>query len=178
MTDDTCHGHRFNCTAFTNIPSGHSTRTTIPHGRPSSLLRHWSRNGHRLEATCPVSMFLEASRALTPLPRCYSYGMGRAFWEGEVMSRSTIQLHCFSQHPSGHSPALRHNHSHLTSIRESSSPIATNQALYKTVLILNTHCLVSRLQALHLFHHLPAGSLLLCGCLPPVDSTKGRDKDY
>ncbi len=56
------------------------------------------------------------------------------------MSRSPVELHCISQHPSGHSPALRHNYSHLTSIRESSSPVATNQALYKTALIPNTHC--------------------------------------
>ncbi len=74
--------------------------------------------------------------------------------------------------------STRHNHSHLTSIRESSSPVATNQALYITALKPDTHCLVSRLQALHRSHHLPAGSPLLCGCLPPVDSTKGRDKDY
>ncbi len=51
------------------------------------------------------------------------------------------------------------NHSHLISIGESSSPVATNQALYKTALIPNTHCLVSRLHALHLSIHQHAGSL-------------------
>ncbi len=92
-----------------------------------------------------------------------------------ILSQSLVELHCISQHPSGHSPALRHNHSHLTSIRESSSPVATNQALNITALNPDTHCLVSRLQALH---HIHAGSLLICGDLPPDDSTKGRDKDY
>ncbi len=95
-----------------------------------------------------------------------------------ILSQSLVELHCISQHPSGHSPALRHNHSHLTSIRESSSPVATNQALNITALNPDTHCLVSRLQALRLSHHLTAGSLLICGYLPPVDSTKERDKDY
>ncbi len=94
------------------------------------------------------------------------------------VSRSPVELHFISQHPSGHSPALRHNHSHLTSIRESSSPVATNQAHYITALNPDHHYLASRLQALHLSHRLPAGSPLLCGCLPPVDSTKGRDKDF
>ncbi len=65
-------------------------------------------------------------------PQCYSYDAARAFREGEVVSRSPVELHCISQHTSGRSPALRHNHSHLTSIRESSSAVATNQALYKT----------------------------------------------
>ncbi len=65
------------------------------------------------------------------------------------MSQSPVELHCISQHPSGHSPALRHNHSHLTSIRESSSPVSTNQALYITALNPDTHCLVLRLHALH-----------------------------
>ncbi len=92
-------------------------------------------------------------------PQCYSYDAARAFREGEVVSRSPVELHCISQHTSGRSPALRHNHSHLTSIRESSSAVATNQALYKTALIPNTHCMISRLQALHLSIHQHAGSL-------------------
>ncbi len=88
------------------------------------------------------------------------------------MSWSPVELHCISQHPSGHSPALLHDHSQLISIRESSSPVTTNQALYITALNPDTQCLVSRLHALHLAYHLPAESLLLCGCLPPVDSTR------
>ncbi len=71
--------------------------------------------------------------------------------------------------------STRHNHSHLTSIRESSSPVATNQALYITALKPDTHCLVSRLQALHRSHHLPPVDVFLqwtsssSGRLPPVD---------
>ncbi len=84
------------------------------------------------------------------------------------VSRSPVELHCISQHPSGHSPAL---------YQESSSPVDIYPALYITALNPDTHYLVSRLQALHPSHHLPAGSQVLCGCLPPVDSTKERDKD-
>ncbi len=117
----------------------------MAHGVPGSFMAArapWSTigpgMGTALEATCPVSMSLEASRAPIPPPRCY--GAGCAVWEGEVMSRSPVELHCISQHPSGHSPALHHNHSHLTSISETSSPVATNQALYITALNPDTRC--------------------------------------
>ncbi len=97
--------------------------------------------------------------------------------EHRNMSQSPVELHCISQHPSGHSPALRHYHSHLTSIRESSTPVTTNHAPYITALNPDTHCLVSRLKALHLSYYLPAGSLKPCGCLPQVEATEGKDKD-
>ncbi len=45
-----------------------------------------------------------------------------------VLSQSPVEQHCISQHPSCHSPALHLNHPQLTSIRESSSPVTTNQA--------------------------------------------------
>ncbi len=58
-----------------------------------------------------------------------------------------------------------------------STPVTTNHAPYITALNPDTHCLVSRLQALHLSCHLPTGFLKPCGCLPPVDATEGKDKD-
>ncbi len=58
------------------------------------------------------------------------------------------------------------NHSHLTSIRESSLPVMPIMLPIKH----STH-LVSRLQALCLSSHLHAGSLWLCECLPPLHYT-------
>ncbi len=67
------------------------------------------------------------------------------------------------------------NHSHLISIGESSSPVAINQALYKTALIPNTHCLFSRLHALHLSIHQHAGSLWMSSF--GLTLLEGDDKD-
>ncbi len=67
--------------------------------------------------------------------------------------------HLGSPEPWLSTPALRRNHSYLTSINESASPVATNQAHYITALNPDTHCLVLRLQAPQLSHHLSAVSL-------------------
>ncbi len=88
-----------------------------------------------------------------------------------LLSWSPVELHCISQHPSGHSPALHHNHSHLTSIRESSSPVATNQALYKTH---SFQTLIVCSRGYKFFICLFTNMLDRCECHPPVDSTKGR----
>ncbi len=63
------------------------------------------------------------------------------------------------------------NHSHLISIRESSSPVSKlNQALYKTALIPNTRLWSRVISSSSVYSPM----LDRCGCLPPVDSTKGR----
>ncbi len=57
----------------------------IRRGRLSPLIRHGHLGpgmGTALEATCPASRSLEASRAPTPPPLSMLYGAGRAYWEG------------------------------------------------------------------------------------------------
>ncbi len=68
-------------------------RTAMDARAPCSGMAFWAPcsnvgpgMGAALEATCPVSMFPEASRVPTPPPNWMLYGAGRACWEGGVMS--------------------------------------------------------------------------------------------
>ncbi len=110
----------------------------------------------------PSSSLVSASSAPPEQGYCHSHQLNYTAFPSIPLS---THLHCVS------------NHLHLTTIRKSSSPVATFQAPYKTSLNPYPHSLVSRLQVLRLSYHVPAGSLWLCGCLPPVDSTQGKDKD-
>ncbi len=110
---------------------------------PSSLLHHWSRNGHRPGGHLPclhIPWGLQGTHPPSPVLqlRCGTHLPGGG---GNVTVNSSTALHFPASLWS--LPCTQLNHSHLTSIREFSSPVSTNQALYKTALIPNTHCLVS-----------------------------------
>ncbi len=72
--------------------------TLIRHGRRSPRIRHGSRNGHRPGGHLSGLQVLEASRAPTPPPLSMSYGAGRAYWKGGVMSEFVFLCLCFRAH--------------------------------------------------------------------------------